>query len=110
MTIWFTTSKLINKAQDGVEKHEELQLQFLHASKLAAVGELATGVAHEIDNPLAIIMASSGVIRDMLDPEFDLDGSPENIRPILYQQRNGQGDRPWFECFVKHREVNGWID
>ena len=83
MAIWFTTSKLINNAQDKAEKHEELQLQFLHASKLASVGELATGVAHEINNPLAIIMACSGVIRDMVDPEFDLDGSPENIRKEL---------------------------
>jgi len=83
MAIWFTTSKLINRVQDGAEKHEELQLQFLHASKLASVGELATGVAHEINNPLAIIMASSGVIRDMVDPEFDLDGCPENIRKEL---------------------------
>ncbi len=83
IAIWFITSTLINNAQDKAEKHEELQLQFLHASKLAAVGELATGVAHEINNPLAIIMASNGVIRDMLDPEFDLDGSPENIRKEL---------------------------
>jgi len=83
MAIWFTTGKLISKAQDKAEKHEELQLQFLHVSKLASVGELATGVAHEINNPLAIIMASSGVIRDMVDPEFDLDGCPENIRQEL---------------------------
>ena len=83
VAIWFTTGRLIHRAQKGAEEHEELQLQFLHASKLAAVGELATGVAHEINNPLAIIMASSGVIRDMIDPEFDLDGSPENIRKEL---------------------------
>jgi two-component system NtrC family sensor kinase len=36
-------------------------------------------VAHEINNPLAIIMATSGVIRDMLNPEFELDHSPEAI-------------------------------
>jgi len=79
LAIWFTTHKLINKAQDNAEKREELQYQLLHVSKLASVGELATGIAHEINNPLAIIIATSGVIRDMLNPQFDLDSSPENI-------------------------------
>jgi two-component system NtrC family sensor kinase len=77
--IWFTTDYLIKKAQENAENREQLQLQLLHASKLASVGELATGVAHEINNPLAIVIATSGVIRDMLDPEFNLDASPENI-------------------------------
>ncbi len=79
IVIWFATNKLIKKAQNNAENREELQLQLLHASKLASVGELATGVAHEINNPLAIVIATTGVIRDMLNPEFDLDASPENI-------------------------------
>jgi two-component system NtrC family sensor kinase len=77
--IWFTTNNLINRARDSAEKRDELQLQLLHAAKLASVGELATGVAHEINNPLAIIMATTGVVRDMLNPEFNLDSSSENI-------------------------------
>jgi len=77
--IWLTTNTLLNKAQENAEKREELHLQLLHASKLASVGELATGVAHEINNPLAIVLASSGVIRDMLNPEFGLNAEPENI-------------------------------
>ncbi|MDH3829039.1 MAG: cache domain-containing protein, partial [Desulfobacterales bacterium] len=77
--IWLTTNALISKARENAEKREELHFQLLHASKLASVGELATGVAHEINNPLAIILASSGVIKDMLNPEFDLDARPENI-------------------------------
>jgi two-component system NtrC family sensor kinase len=77
--IWFAINNLIKRAQDNAENREQLQLQLLHASKLASVGELATGVAHEINNPLAIVIATSGVIRDMLNPEFDLDASPENI-------------------------------
>jgi len=79
MVIWFTTNNLIKKAQNEAENREELQRQLLHASKLASVGELATGVAHEINNPLAIVIATTGVIRDMLNPEFDLDARPENI-------------------------------
>ena len=77
--IWFANGRLINHAQGAAEKSDELRHQLFHASKLASVGELATGVAHEINNPLAIIVATSGVIRDLLDPEFNLNPTPEDI-------------------------------
>ena len=79
MVIWFTTNNLVNRARDSAEKQDELQVQLLHAAKLASIGELATGVAHEINNPLAIIMATTGVVKDMLNPEFGLSADPENI-------------------------------
>jgi len=77
--IFFTIKKLVKRARRMAEKGQQLQEMLAHASKLASIGELAAGVAHEINNPLAIIMATSGVIRDMLNPEFDLDHSPEAI-------------------------------
>jgi len=36
-----------------------------------------------LDQPLAIIIATSGVVRDMLNPEFNLDASPGNITKQL---------------------------
>ena len=77
--IFFTIKKLVRRARRMAEKGQQLQEMLAHASKLASIGELAAGVAHEINNPLAIIMATSGVIRDMLNPEFELDHSPEAI-------------------------------
>jgi len=77
--VFFTIKKLVARARRMAEKGQQLQEMLAHASKLASIGELAAGVAHEINNPLAIIMATSGVIRDMLNPEFDLDHSPEAI-------------------------------
>lgn len=77
--IWIANSRLISWSEASAEKSDELRHQLFHATKLAAVGELATGVAHEINNPLAVIVASSGVIRDLFDPEFGLNPSAENV-------------------------------
>jgi two-component system, NtrC family, sensor kinase len=81
--IYYTIKKLVDNARSMAEKGQHLEEMLAHASKLASIGELASGVAHEINNPLAIIMATSGVIRDMLNPDFGLDQSPEAIRKEL---------------------------
>jgi two-component system, NtrC family, sensor kinase len=56
---------------------DQLNKQYMQASKLAAIGELSSGVAHEINNPLAIILTERQILMDManccptaMDQEF----------------------------------------
>jgi len=59
-------------AKADLEK-EEMNEQVTEARKLASIGELAAGVAHEINNPVAIMVEHAGWMEDLLAEE-DLRG------------------------------------
>ena len=85
------------------KKNEELvkaqQKQIFIQSQFSALGEMASGIAHEINNPLAIIATSIRLIedqmnRDKLDDEFlkeiltDMDETAIRINKIINGLRN----------------------
>jgi len=49
----------------------EQEAKMMAASKLASLGEMAGGIAHEINNPLAIIHANGNLLRDLMNENFD---------------------------------------
>jgi PAS domain S-box-containing protein len=61
--------RLYAELEARLHELETAQEQVLRAGKLAAVGQLATGVAHEINNPLATIMGQTEMLkRRLTDP------------------------------------------
>jgi len=55
---------MINVIRNRDEEAERLNEQLLQAGKLASIGELSAGVAHEINNPLAIILTERQLLLD----------------------------------------------
>ncbi|MBM2815242.1 MAG: histidine kinase [Ignavibacteria bacterium] len=65
---------IIIRSKNIVKTEKEKQIakhQLEQASKLATVGELASGIAHEIGNPLNIIANEVGIMQDYANPKFN---------------------------------------
>lgn len=85
------TTKEFKKAKARLHKaHTELkqtQTQLIQSGKMAAIGQLAAGVAHEINNPLATIALNIHRIRDKLAKEDaniqDLEDCEWSIKRII---------------------------
>lgn len=65
-----TFNNMMAMLEEKVEEREQLQEQLIQSTKLAAIGELAANIAHEINNPLTGVLGfASLMLRDC--PEGD---------------------------------------
>jgi two-component system NtrC family sensor kinase len=72
-------ARLYKELRNRMEELTRTQAQLIRSAKLAAIGELAAGVAHEINNPLTSIM---GFTRLLLQKADDDDPTKEDLRII----------------------------
>jgi len=67
-------------------KSDTMNRQVVESGKLAAIGELAAGIAHEINNPVAIMVEEAGWMGDLLEEESPVnEGTAKEFRRALDQ-------------------------
>ena len=85
--------RMVNRIAIADREKEMMNQQVIETGKLASIGELAAGIAHEINNPVAIMVEEAGWIQDILEDE-DL-RKEENITELdrALKQIKTQGKR-----------------
>ena len=84
---------MVGRVEKTEQEKEMMNEQIIQTGKLASVGELAAGIAHEINNPVAIMVEEAGWIEDLLEEEeFQESENLSEFRRALKQIRT-QGKR-----------------
>jgi signal transduction histidine kinase len=62
-------AELDAKVAERTRELETAQQQLLRSEKLAAVGQLTASIAHEVNNPIAVIQGNLDLLRELLGPQ-----------------------------------------
>ena len=93
----FLAQKLLQKQSDDLQKaNQAKQKQLIQSEKLASLGMLVSGCAHEINNPVQFILGNMRILKE----------SFEDIFPLLDREAEGHPQmtvaRLQYPMFAKH--------
>ena len=88
------------------DRLREAQGKLVQSAKMASLGELVAGIAHEINNPLAFILAHQGTVArllEQLDGAAPPDGAPKDWAPKDWAPKDW-APKDWAAKLGKARE------
>lgn len=68
--------------QDSINRIKMLQAQLIHNEKLAGIGQLSAGIAHEINNPLGFVQSNLDTLKENTEK---IDGLYRRIQELSCQ-------------------------
>jgi len=66
---FFLSKRMVNRLAQADQEKSVMNEKVIEAGRLASIGELAAGIAHEINNPVAIMVEEAGWVEDLLEDE-----------------------------------------
>ena len=82
VVITLTSTFMVNKIFQADREKAKTMAMAEQNCQLASIGQLAAGVAHEINNPLALINETAGYVKDLFTIKHEYKEDPELLENI----------------------------
>ena len=80
-------NQLMQEVKDKSQKLNQVESLLLHSEKMASLGTISAGIAHEINNPIAYVSSNLNRSRDYLDAMAGvIQGLKKRISEEKFQQ------------------------
>ena len=89
----YLSRRLVGRIAEADQQREVLSEKVIETGRMASIGELAAGIAHEINNPVAIMVEEAGWIEDILAEDGPIGEEELGEIQRAVQQIRAQGGR-----------------
>ncbi|WP_325110555.1 sensor histidine kinase [Ramlibacter sp.] len=120
LTVLFSLARVAERTRELADANRSLQQaqrQLVQSEKLAAIGQVTAALAHEINNPIAVMQGNLDLVRELLQDQADvvapelklLDQQVERMRAMVSQLL--QSARPSdYAVSVEHLDLGAALD
>jgi C4-dicarboxylate-specific signal transduction histidine kinase len=82
--------------RENERRYRELQMELAHANRVATMGQLSASIAHEINQPIAAVIANANAgLRWLGAQQADLDEVRQALRRIVRDGTRSAVFAPW---------------
>lgn len=81
----YYSEKLESLVEKRTQERDQDRMKAIGAARLAAVGEMSAGIAHEINNPLTIINLQGQILRKMMEEDHSLNEKKINCIELVFK-------------------------
>jgi iron only hydrogenase large subunit-like protein/two-component sensor histidine kinase len=93
----------IDKLHNSIIELEKTRAALKHSEKLASMGQLAAGIAHEVNNPLGVVLLYSNLLLDEIDKNSE---NYEDIKMVAEQAERCKNIVGGLLNFARKNDVN----
>lgn len=102
---FFISTAIANMVKDKYQREKEMEFQVIQKEKLASMGLLTSGLAHELNTPLAnALLYTQIALEEMEDQNFDRESVFQHLQTVIDEVKQGSSVIKNLLYFSRHTQ------